>query len=547
MVQSFSFRGIASTANRLEAHTMRFEELRIKKIDLKDPAAAYKLLAEDLCGETYYAKISPTTESQISKVLKMADSDGLNYEQFNELLLLLDQDRVSRAFFAHFFDDFIKDLEHLVNCIVKFRGFGMLCYGNFRFAYKNLSRASESELKHSMEPFCRSTSELTKAFHERPSPALKIEKIKREDTWCSGYIAKRRYEKEISLLSEEISQSPTNAELLKQGQFYSELSQKIKNVEATALNNTDVYLTWDYMDVYIATSMRNQWEFEDTAEVVEELFRAPRVRTLNIRYFDPTQSLCKYRIDKGLVEALMLKRARCTVYMVQESDTMGKDSELASTLAQGKPVIAYVPKIEVSKHAEKLRVYPLEFFKIRFQVLQVEGIFDDPKCREELGKLEPDFPGLINGFMVDLSKYRSNQPFTLWKTREEEFKSQQKTFHSLCKILATAEKHNFEKRAGVLKTVHPLGLQVHLESGVANGVLVVRTIAECADVLVRLLTNNLKFNITVDEKEGCTILEESITECAFRAVTLYEKLSNSFWNFYLSTESRGAECRNRPK
>jgi hypothetical protein len=526
---------------------MHFEELRIKQVDLKRPESAYKLLAGDLCGETYYATLTSTAASQISKVLKMADSDGLNYEQFNELLLLLDQDRVSRPFFDHFFDGFIKDLEHLASCIVNFRGFGMLCYGNFRFAYTSLSRASEKKLKNSMEPFCRSKTELTKVLKERPAPALKTEKIKREDTWCSGYIAKRRYEKEVSLLAADINQSPADAVLLKQGQFYRELSEKIKTVETTALNNTDVYLTWDYMDVYIATSMRNQWEFEDTAEVVEELFKTPKVRSLNIRYFDPTQSLCKHRIDKGLVEALMLKRARCTVYMVQESDTMGKDSELASTLAQGKPVIAYVPKIEPIKHAEKLRAYPLEFFKIRFQVLQVEGIFDDPNCREELGKLDPKFPALIKRFIADLSEYRSTQPFTLWKTREEEFKSQQTDFHLLCKILAIAEKHNFEKRAGVLKNVHPLGLQVHLESGVANGVLVVRTIPECADVLVRLLTNNLKFRITVDEDEGCTILKESITECAFRAVTLYEKLSNSFWNFYLSTESRGAECQNRPQ
>lgn len=39
----------------------------------------------------------------------------------------------------------------------------------------------------------------------------------------------------------------------------------------------------------------------------------------------------------------MLKRARCTIYMAQETDTFGKDSELATTLAQGKPVIVFCP------------------------------------------------------------------------------------------------------------------------------------------------------------------------------------------------------------
>ena len=71
----------------------------------------------------------------------------------------------------------------------------------------------------------------------------------------------------------------------------------------------------------------------------------PAVDNLKLRYFDPTQSHLDFRIDKGLIEGLMLKRAACTVYMVQETDTFGKDSELASTLAQGKPVIAFIPHI----------------------------------------------------------------------------------------------------------------------------------------------------------------------------------------------------------
>jgi hypothetical protein len=39
--------------------------------------------------------------------------------------------------------------------------------------------------------------------------------------------------------------------------------------------------------------------------------------------------------------------------------------------------------------------------------------------------------------------------------------------------------------------VHPLGLQVHLETRVAQGVLVVRSIPECAELLRRILTTKL--------------------------------------------------------
>jgi hypothetical protein len=285
--------------------------------------------------------------------------------------------------------------------------------------------------------------------------------------------------------------------------------------------------------------MRRRWEFEETAEFVSELFSRETIRRLNLRYFDPTQSQCGFRIDKGLVEALMLKRARCTVYMVQESDTMGKDSELASTLAQGKPVIAYVPRIEdIEAHAQKLRQYPLDFFKLRFQVLQAEGVLENPKLTPLLARLEPKFYEVINNFIESFTTYRQAQRFSLWASKEGEFRASAGNFDLICRILATAEQFNFNSRANTLKAVHPLSLQVHLESGVANGVLVVRSVDECCDVLYNVLTNSLDFLIEFNKKEGCTLLKEKISDSPFRAVTNYEKLANSFWNFYLLEDSR---------
>jgi hypothetical protein len=78
------------------------------------------------------------------------------------------------------------------------------------------------------------------------------------------------------------------------------------------------------------------------------------LKELDLRYFDPTQAYTDNRVNKGLVEALMLKRARCTVYSVQDTDTLGKHSELASTLAQGKPVIAYIPDLDPDDRARQL-------------------------------------------------------------------------------------------------------------------------------------------------------------------------------------------------
>jgi hypothetical protein len=56
---------------------------------------------------------------------------------------------------------------------------------------------------------------------------------------------------------------------------------------------------------------------------------------LKPRYIYPTQAFTDNRVNKGLDEPLMLERAKCTVYSVRDTDTLGKDSELAATLAQG--------------------------------------------------------------------------------------------------------------------------------------------------------------------------------------------------------------------
>ncbi|MCI0457910.1 MAG: hypothetical protein L0Z62_13165 [Gemmataceae bacterium] len=42
------------------------------------------------------------------------------------------------------------------------------------------------------------------------------------------------------------------------------------------------------------------------------------------------------------------------MYSVQDTDMLGKHSELAATLAQGKPVIAYVPTIHVAARLQAL-------------------------------------------------------------------------------------------------------------------------------------------------------------------------------------------------
>ena len=88
----------------------------------------------------------------------------------------------------------------------------------------------------------------------------------------------------------------------------------------------------------------------------------------------------------------MVKRAKCTIYLVQENDTLGKDSELAATLAQGKSVIAFVPQLEnaevFKREAETIAKTPYPELPFKDVVLDFirryypEGAWIDATVRE---------------------------------------------------------------------------------------------------------------------------------------------------------------------
>lgn len=536
---------------------MNFEDKEIESLDVYDVGQLAYLLVNKLCGNDFikFKRKEGKTElidfevdeELVQKFLNEVASDGINDCKFNELLLLLNQHRISADFFHLFFGDGKIEMEGLRTGIIKFRGFAMLRFGNFRFAYKTLNQKNRKEIERILQPFIISPDALKEKFTDRIDSTIKIAKIPKEKTWYNGYISKKIYENEAKYLNKlsEDKKKDTNSDLRKLKERYVEMGIDIKSVEKKSLKNTDIYLTWDYIDVYVATSMRDKWDFEDVSEFIDALFSFSNsakfdITNLGLRYFDPTQSQCANRVDKGLVEGLMLKRALCTIYMAQEGDTLGKDSELASTLAQGKPVIAYIPVIDTAKHTEKIKKRPINYFEHRFYDLRASRIFEDPRCEEELIKLDPEYEKTIFlDFLPELNKYRSEQPFTLWKEEENKYKeSLSKNFDKICKLLSIAEKHNFEKRAYTLKFIHPLSMQVHLESGVANGVLVVRNVKDCAELLYKILTNLADFEIKHKTHDDYSFysLEEKISRCPFRVVTGYKKLTNSYWNLYLSKD-----------
>ena len=145
----------------------------------------------------------------------------------------------------------------------------------------------------------------------------------------------------LSLTADEFLDAPIADE--------SDLLSKIESVHrayeharSIALKNTESYLSMvGDLDVYVATSMRDRDDFRRMADFCENVFHAEILSSLHLRYFDPTLSAAKHHEDKGLIECLMVRRAKALVLYAGSRDSYGKDAEAAMALSLGKPVIIH--------------------------------------------------------------------------------------------------------------------------------------------------------------------------------------------------------------
>ncbi len=382
-----------------------------------------KKITERLTGKD--VNISESDKELLRKVFSVKNP-VFGWNEFNEILLICNKDRVEEGFFDFFFRDDKKKsekltLKEIAEGVENFRKYAALAYGNIIFPYRELSKLSIEEIKKRLGKIVQEPSERIRSFKSRTSRLPKIERIRKENTYFLGYLSSKsitldmqtvieiqgacesfnklknkqrfcqyilRYvkknvqksdklkdneKKNVIDFTEEILtiyfKNNPRINIKEFNKFINEslinisvLADKLAKAREIGRTNTNIYLIWDYIDVYFATSMRKKWEFETLYDLISSLFKDKKLSSLKLRYFDPTQSYEKCPIDKGLIEGLMLKRAKCTIYSSQEMDTLGKDSELAITLAQGKPVIAFVPEININKHKIGLEQQPLDFF-----------------------------------------------------------------------------------------------------------------------------------------------------------------------------------------
>jgi hypothetical protein len=448
------------------------------------------VVLEQLTGEEV-----PFTE-RLEALSHTGSSSGneVGYSQLNELLLLSGLDRITQAFFAYLLTGepeyeigmAFSSLDQLEAGVLRFRKTALLAYGNVKFAFKSLSQDTDllkADLN-ALKPRNVDT------FRNRHDPILQINVIAPEEAYLTGYLIEGE-------LRRRLKANTTDMEAV-------HLEERRQQIVQQALSNQAAYLASDHLDVYVATSMRAKHEFISISRTVQKIFQDEAVAELKLRWFDPTQAWCVNRIDKGLAEALMLKRASCTIYLAQESDTLGKDSELASTLAQGKPVIAFVPDVTD------------EYFREHIAALR-----DAESGRSEAAVL--------------LDQLRLFEPEAAWKDAKVRDWCEREEAIDVADIrerLRARLTAHYNSRARTLMESHPLGIQVNLGTGVANGVLVVRTTQQCAQLVRGIVTGTLEF--TLSEEEHYTALPESISGSISRVMTRDTMLTNTFWNFYLS-------------
>jgi transcriptional regulator with XRE-family HTH domain len=329
--------------------------------------------------------------------------------------------------------------------------------------------------------------------------------------------------------------------------------ERMEETQRRALENLAQYLSSDFLDVYVATSMRTDADFVSVNRFVTQLFSNAAVRPLKLRYFNPTQSWIEDRIAKGLVEALMLKRSSLTVYMAQKSDTFGKDSEASVALGQGKPVIVYVPKLHLAG------VFDLEqlYYTPRNNLLAAIKT-ELPRDAEEIDETVDDEAIVGRIAQQRLEMLTDDQLLSLvsasWADFDlhgeaSRFRGHEQTYRSWIEKVAKGERPalplelrtplvrtlvavglRMESRAKIFKEVHPLALQVILSSGVLNGILVARTAEQCARVMAALLSNRLTTRLEKDEQNYRVI--ETDTGSTIRVISRHELLRNAFDIFY---------------
>lgn len=525
--------------------------------------------------------------------IKRIDAGGC-CDLLNRLLLTLGINPVSETWYNTVFDLVdMSELEKVENRIDDFRILCMLEFGNIRYGYKQLRKGEivpgkkrgivemwkeyfpdpdvvdmrEKEIKNRPEPsglipisagqlfslgylakeyapsindarskLCSFFSHAEEQGVKNYNEFLRVSQIEKTD-YFPDLLAKAGIPSTDDLIYGDL---PLQARERSYGQILSEIREQcviidekaISQIRSDGTQNAHTYMAMHDLDVYVATSMREPLNFTTNREFVQCLFHKGELADQHIHYFDPTQAHLEDRVQKGLLECLMIKRAKLCVYNAQEADTFGKDAEAGVTLAQGKPVIVYVARFGENLDALKSLYCAIDIASKYEQgeyidYLINEGFIESSKKTVFLTPEKTKADAIVEAVRVGAAS--ALKDIGDIKIRSELINQGYTTPANTDIYNYAAERiSKLERRAMTFRDIHPLSLQTSPIDGVARGVMVTRTVEDTARVIKGILLGNLRY--TIDENENNWLLLETITNSPVRVVTKNSILSTAFWS-----------------
>lgn len=348
-------------------------------------------------------------EDELKRAIAYVNSGGfIDYEYFNRILISCHLGPVDRSIFERYFPLGINSAEKISEGVLKFVKDALLHFGSFHQAFsrikadaKLLPAVEQSFGSEMRAPFSLSSplrvnelaflgyvsgelpNRMTNAHKTfmQVIDSLKDVQPTAENIRNAATAAGVDLDKSLGEINEglktrgktqvTIDEFVNSKKLIEQE--IATFVQEVKRCRLAGIRNQEQYInSAAEMDVYVATSMRDDRDYREMHAFVDDVFTKRDIARLNLRYFDPTQAYCPNKYDKGLVECLMIRCAKVTIYCAQKQDTMGKDSELAITLGLGKPVIVYVPRGESDEDKKEYDKRARTFADVHPLSLQVD-------------------------------------------------------------------------------------------------------------------------------------------------------------------------------
>ena len=156
---------------------------RLRKVDSK----TFCSFAVRLTG----VPVKDVGESDLSLLEQILadDNRAIDRSQLNELLLLVNKDRMGKPMFRYFFGEScrVSDLEPAVK---RYQQVAMLQYGNFVFAYRTLSRILDvDQFSAELGALYIEGDHSADRYSARAEKLLEVQNIPRDDTSLVGYLS----------------------------------------------------------------------------------------------------------------------------------------------------------------------------------------------------------------------------------------------------------------------------------------------------------------------------------------------------------------------